>query len=172
MGGAPHTTKTNLGVPLGCPLPTYIKEGGTGGRPRWGAPKGGVLLGLPVQVGSGPPFLFQLGEGREGGRGEKERGGAAPSLVQFGLAMGGGGRPSLEVLLSFPIWPIKGHYFPRRIPVTLRYSEKYPNHSEPFRSPNIVVQYINVHVSTILRLLVMSVITSGTPNKLRYIKNA
>ena len=31
-------------------------------------------------------------------------------------------------------------------------------------------QYINLYVLTISRLLVMSVITSGTPNKLRYIK--
>ena len=57
-----------------------------------------------------------------------------------------------------------------RIPVTLRYSEKYPNHSKPFRTPNIVVQYIDLYVSTILRLIVMSPISSGTPNYLRYIK--
>ena len=31
-------------------------------------------------------------------------------------------------------------------------------------------QYINLYVSTISRLLVMSVIKSGTPNYLRYIK--
>ena len=36
--------------------------------------------------------------------------------------------------------------------------------------PTIVVQYINLYVSTISRLLVMSVITSGTSNNLRYIK--
>ena len=62
------------------------------------------------------------------------------------------------------------HYFPRWAPVTSEYSDKYPNHSEPFRCPNIVVQYIDLYVSTISRLLVMSVITSGTPNYLRYIK--
>ena len=39
-----------------------------------------------------------------------------------------------------------------------------------FRSPNIGFQCINLHVSTISRRLVMSVITSGTPNNLRYIK--
>ena len=69
-------------------MATYIKEGGGGGRPRRGAPVGGVQLGFTILVGV--PFLFQ--EGREGrsrrGR-RKERGGAAPSLVQFGLAMGG-----------------------------------------------------------------------------------
>ena len=34
----------------------------------------------------------------------------------------------------------------------------------------MVIQYIDLYVSTILRLLVMSVIISGTPNYLRYIK--
>src|SRR3989337_1752038 len=79
----------------------------------------------------------------------------------------GGARPPLEALLSFPVWPIKAHYFPRRIPITLRYSKKYPNHSEPFRCPNIAFQYINLYLSTISRLLVMSVISSRTPNNLR-----
>ena len=46
-------------------------------------------------------------------------------------------------------------------------SETSPEH---FRCLNIVVQYINLYVSTISRLLVMSVITSGTPNNLWYIK--
>src|SRR5215216_1247394 len=58
------------------------------------------------------------------------------------------------------------HLFPR-IPVTPRYSKKYPNHSEPFRCPNIAFQYIDLYLSTISRLLVMSVISSGTPNYLR-----
>ena len=39
--------------------------------------------------------------------------------------------------------------------------------SEPFRCPYITFQYITLYVSIILRLLVMSVISSGTPNKLR-----
>src|SRR3989337_1482401 len=59
------------------------------------------------------------------------------------------------------------HEGPIRIPVTLRYSEKYPNHSEPFRCPNIAFQYIDLYLSTISRLLVISVILSGTPNYLR-----
>ena len=87
MEGAPHTAKTNLGVPLGCPLPTYIKEGGRGGRPRGGAPKGGVLLGLLVQVGFAP-FSFLTLEGKEGGEKEKEGRGHAPPLVQFGFGKG------------------------------------------------------------------------------------
>ena len=38
---------------------------------------------------------------------------------------------------------------------------------EQFRCPNTMVQYINLYLSTISRLLVMSVISSGSPNKLR-----
>ena len=44
----------------------------------------------------------------------------------------GGLQPPLEALLSFPVWPIKAQYFPPRILITLRYSERYPNHSETF----------------------------------------
>ena len=54
-------------------------------------------------------------------------------------------------------------------PVTLRHSGFLRNHPEHFRCPNIVVQYIDLYFSTISRLLVMSVIISGTPNYLRYI---
>ena len=104
---------------------------------------GGVLLGLLVLVA--PPFL--LTEGERGKRGEGE---------------GKGGRAPL-----FPYGPIRPNTSPRQIPVTLRYSEKYPNHSEPFRCPNIAFQYTNLYLSTISRLLVMSVISYGTPNKLR-----
>ena len=67
-------------------------------------------------------------------------------------------------------WAHKAHYFSRGVPVSLRHSGFLRNHPEHFRCPNIAVQYINIYVSTILRLLVMSVITSGTPNYLRYIK--
>ena len=38
--GAPHTAKTNLEVPLGCPLPPYINEQG-GSRPALGRAKEG-----------------------------------------------------------------------------------------------------------------------------------
>ena len=43
----------------------------------------------------------------------------------------------------------------------------YPIHSGPFRCPNTTFQYINLYLSTISRLLVMSVISFGTPNKLQ-----
>ena len=50
------------------------------------------------------------------GKGEKEegvgegKGGAAPSLVQFGPAHGV--RPPLVALFSFPLRPMKAQYFP------------------------------------------------------------
>ena len=102
----------------------------------------------------------------------KERGGGRrPSLlVQFGLG-GEGARglpwqplPLLHIRPIRPINPPGGSGNPSGTPVL---SEASP---EPFWCPNIVIQYINLYVSTISRLLVMFVITSGTPNNLRYIK--
>ena len=63
------------------------------------------------------------------------------------------------------------HYFSGGgVPVTLRLSGFLRNHPKHFRCPNIAVQYIDLYVSTISRLLVMSVIISETPNNLQYIK--
>src|SRR4051812_45620920 len=79
----------------------------------------------------------------------------------------GGARPASPS----PLKPNKAHIllppYSRNYP---RYSQKYPNHSEPFRCPNIVVQYIDLYVSTISRLLVMSPISSGTPNSFGTLK--
>ena len=136
----------------GCPAPI-------------GAPQVGFLLGILFLVG------FQLGEGRgKEGEGEREgKGGAAPFLVLFGLKGRGHaacpGRP-----LSLSTRAHRGPLVPPGVPVTLRHSGFLRNHPEHFRCLNIVVQYINLYVSTISRLLVMSVFTSGTPNKFRYIK--
>ena len=51
----------------------------------------------PTPTGSRPP-LFEVGVGEEGREEEKERGGVAPLLVQFGLEVEGArgcpGRPS------------------------------------------------------------------------------
>ena len=93
-----------------------------------------------------------------------------PPLVQFG--------PEGEGRASCPGWPSLSPLRPIRpitlpgggVLVTLRHSGFLRNHPGHFRCQNIVVQYINLYVSTISRLLVMSVITSGTPKKLRYIK--
>src|SRR3954465_10743008 len=107
----------------------------------------GFLLGLQVLVG-----VHQKGRKGEGIGGEGEVAGPLfPSPIR---ARGEGGRSSLFSL--FPLKPIKAHYFSRN-PVTPRYLRKYPNHSEPFRCPNIVFQYIDLYVSTISRLLVMSI---------------
>ena len=144
-------------VSRGAPLPPYIKEqGGGGGRTRRGRAKGS-----PTPTGSRTPsFLVGVGEGGKRGRGGRKSGphplsnsdqrGAA-RLLPFGLSP------------LFPYGPIRPIYSPansRNSPVL----QKYPNDSEPFRTPNIVVQYIDLYVSTISRLLVMSPISSGTPN--------
>ena len=169
-GGGGHRTRLKdqlinlcLGVP---PAPVY--KGGRGGGAA--GPKG-CAWRSPTPTGSRTPsFLVGLGEGEGKGEEEKERGGPRPpSLVQFGLPMGGGAT-SWAAALSLPSGPIRpitspgGSGNPSGTPV---FSETSPEH---FRCPNIVVQYINLYVSTISRLLVMSVITSGTPNNLWYIK--
>ena len=86
---------------------------------------GGDRLGLLVLVYHIPFLLSEGGRGNERER-EKERGGAPPPLVQFGLPMGG---TPCGLPLS-PRWPMLAHYFPRGVPVTPRYSDKYPKHSE------------------------------------------
>ena len=149
----------------GAPAPVYKGARGEAAGLGGGCTKGGVLL--PPGVGL-PPFLVQVGEGKEGEDKEKEgeggKGGKRarpPSPIRFGL----GGSRALPPL--FHHLAHEAQYFFPRIPVTPRYSEKYPNHLEP----NIVIQYIDLYVSTISRLLVISLISSGTPNYLRYIKS-
>ena len=89
MEGAPHTAKRTIDVSLGCPLPSYIKEG----RRRWPARRGrakgeGSPTRTPLLVGFAP--LPSNGEGKgERGEREKERGGGVPPpLVQFELGRG------------------------------------------------------------------------------------
>src|SRR3954464_5600527 len=53
---------------------------------------------------------------------------------------------------------------------TLTHSSGPPTRDPPVLTPTIGFQYISLHVSTISRLLVISVITSETRNNLRYIK--
>ena len=113
-----------------------------------------------------PPFLLLEGErGKERER-EEERGAAPPPLAQFGLPMGGRAT-SWAAALSLPSGPLRpntslgGSGNPSGTLVCTRYTP------EPFRCPNTTFQYINLYLSTISRLLVMSVISSRTPNKLR-----
>ena len=128
----------------------------------WGACQvWGILLGLPSP--SRIPLLFPIPSRRrrEGGRGEKEGGGRRPLLVQFGPAHGEGCGHPLRPFSPFLYGPLRPNTNSCNSPVL----RKYPNHSEPFRCSNIAFQYIVLDVSTISRLLVMSVISFGTPNK-------
>src|SRR3954462_3961057 len=168
-GGGGHRTrlrndlKDQLVCLWGAPLPPYIKEQG-GGRPALeGRAKGGGVL-LPVGVGLPfpSPTRFGEGEGKERER-ERERGAAPPPPCPIRTPHGGGAPPP-GAALSLPSWPIMAHYFPGGSGNPFRHSGIIRNHSEPFRCPNIAVQYINLYVSTISTLLVMSVISSGTPN--------
>jgi hypothetical protein len=143
--------------------PSSVYKGGRAGWPL------GVRQGRersPTRAPSPSRIPSWKGEGRER-EGEGKGGVAAPqSLVQFGPARGGAQQP-LRPAPLFPVWPNKAHNFPRGGSEPLRHSGKYPNHSEPFRRPNIAFQYIDLYLSDIPRLLVMSVISSGTPNYLR-----
>ena len=79
---------------------------------------------------------------------EKERGRRPPLLVQFGP--GGRRRAAhLWLPLSLSTKAHMAHYFSRGVPVTLRLSGFLRNHPKHFRSPNIVIQYIDLYVSTI-----------------------
>ena len=162
-GGGHHTWLREINDQLVCsrvPLPPYIKE--QGGRPA-GAVGRARRRSPPPSRSRTPLFPTPTRRGKGRGRGRRKGGRRPPLLVQFGP----GGRrraahpgcPSLSPLR--PIWPITS---PGGVPVTLRHSGFLRNHPEHFRCPNIVVQYIDLYVSTISRLLVMSPISSGTPN--------
>ena len=149
-----------------CPLPPYIKEQG-GGRPALGGAS--RRRSPPPSRSRTPSFLLLLGGGKEGGEGGGKGGAAPPLLVQFGPE--GEGRTACpSPALSLSTKAHKAHYFSGGGPVTLQHSGFLRNYPEHFRCPNIVVQYINLYVSTISRLLVMSPISSRTPDYLRYIK--
>src|SRR5215216_4215517 len=119
-GGHRTRLKINLCV-LGCPPAPVYKGWRRGGRPAPRAhPKCGVLLGLQVLVG-----VHQKEEREKEGEGEKkERGGAAPPLVQFGLGPWGA-QPALVSSSLFPLKPTKAHMFPG-IPVTPLVLRKIP----------------------------------------------
>ena len=149
------------------PLPPYIKEqGGRCGRPGGSAP-GGVLL--PPGVGLLPFRCWIRRRGGKRWRRRRKGGRRLPLLVLFGLG-GRGARPLPWPPLLISTKAHYGPFTPGGVPVTPGSPVKSRFHPENFRYPNIGFQYINLHVSTISRLLVMSVITSGTPNNLRYIK--
>ena len=80
MGGAPHMAKKSTCVSMGCPLATYIKEGGREEAGQVWVRQGGALLGLLVQVGFGP-LLPSNGEGKGKGGVLVLLGGGLPSLA-------------------------------------------------------------------------------------------
>ena len=102
-GGGGHRTRLRdqeinccvFGVP---PAPVYKGSKGEADRPSEGAPGGGVLL----LVGVGLPFPSPTRRGKEGEGEEKERGVAAPPLVQFGLGPWGARGQASWLLLFFP----------------------------------------------------------------------
>ena len=149
-------------VSRGAPLPPYIKEqGGRPADPLWHARR----RSPPPSRSRTPLFPTPPGRGKGRGRGRRKGGRRPPLLVQFGPE--GEGRaacPRSALSLSLSTKAHKAHYFSRGGPVTLRHSGFLRNHPEHFRCPNIVVQYIDLYVSTISRLLVMSVIIYETPN--------
>ena len=172
-GGGGHRTRLkdqliNLCV-LGCPLPQYIKEQG-GGRPALGCAKerGGVLL----LVGVGLPFPSPTRK-REGGRKERERErerGATPPSPSPIRTPHGRGRATSWLLLSLsPLGSVRPNTSPGGSgnPPALRFSPKSPGTLPVSEYSRPIYQSLCLdHFET----PVMSVITSGTPNKLRYIK--
>jgi len=94
-----------FGVP---PAPVYKGARGRGGRPGEGHARRS-----PTPTGSRtPPFLVGIGEGK--GEGERRKG-APPSLVQFGLGLGGA-QPALGSPSLFPLKPNKAHILPDEFP--------------------------------------------------------
>ena len=152
---------------LGCfwDASASVYKGSEGGRLAGHRRRARRVL-LPLGVGF-PPILVGIGfaEGEK-----RERG---PATSPSPNRTRGRGRRAAHVGLPL-LFSTKAHHGPfssrggsGNLPGTPVKSRFHPEH---FRYPNIGFQYINLYVSTISILLVMSVITSGTPNNLRYIK--
>jgi hypothetical protein len=166
-GGTAHGL-SNIVCRIGAPPSVY--KGGRGRRQPKGCTLGGggVLLGLPPKWRRPPnPTPTRSREGR--GKGEGKGGGAPPKpRAPFGPPKGGGGAPA-------PLWagvpPLHGPYGPCSSPGGSGNPSDTPiniwNLPEHFRCPNTIIQYINLYLSTISRLLVMSMISSRTLNNIR-----
>ena len=169
MVGGHHTRLRDQEINFcvyGVPPPPYIKGGGGEGRPRgWRALGGGNLL----QVGLPLPFLVQEGAGRKERERGKARGRRPPFLVLFGLK--GRGRASCPCRpLSLSTRAQQGPLVPAGGSGNPRYSDKCLKPSGTFM--------VSKHSRPIYRSLRLDhfenprhvMITSGTPNYLRYIK--
>ena len=124
-------------------------------------------------LSNSPPTICS-GVGRKGEREGKEGGGRIASLSfslplllsSSYLAIKGGAAAHASCCVS-PLGPL-GPYLlsgvpgtPSSDPICTRY---LPEH---FRCPNSIVLYINLYLSTISRLLFMSLLSSKTPNNIR-----
>ena len=98
---------------MGCPLATYIKDGGGEAGQPLGRQKCGVLLGLPSPSRIPPP-TWNRKKGREK---EREGRGRPLSLVQFGPIHGEGARPPLRPFSPFPYGPLRPNTNSRNSPV-------------------------------------------------------
>ena len=109
-GGGHRTRLRNQLVCLwGAPSPIYkgVEEGSAGRPASWGVPQGGNPTPIRSRF---PPFLVQLG-----GEGKRKRGRRK-------------GAPRLGCLLLSSTRAHEGPLTPRGVPVTPRYSGKYPIH--------------------------------------------
>ena len=168
--GALHTARESWCCVLGAPSHIYI-GGREGEAAKRGAQIGGILLGVPPKPR--PPFLiWSAGKGGGGWHPpfpfsherERQEGIALPFFLPWGWPNKGGDAPAPFCPLLWLIKPITCHGVPGTPsgdPIPSRYIPKH------FRCPNTIVLYINLYLSTISRLLVMSVISSGTPNNIR-----
>ena len=140
MEGAPHTAKTIVCCPLGCPLPPYIKEGrrrptNKGGRQGEGSP-----TRTPVLVGFGPTLFSFYRRGKRGRRGRGEgKGGAPPFLVQFGLPIRRGRGCPLWAASPLPYGPCRPNLPPGcsgNLPVLRKNARITWNHSDVRMQPS------------------------------------
>ena len=107
-GGGHRTRLRDCLFYFGVP-PGHVHKGeGREAGGQEGRAMGGVLLGLLVQVGFGPPFSFLPPEGiGRRGRG-KGKGGYAPSSMSYSNSLGGGCAPPPWASLSLPsLFPLR-----------------------------------------------------------------
>mgnify|MGYP005837364921 CR=1 FL=1 len=137
QGEGPHQPPKGLCAPL---PPSHVTWRGGGASPRAAAPPG---LGGKFPRGGAP---------------------TSPGYVRWG---GRGAQPLSGLMCPLPL----AHKAP---PTLAGASETHFGHTshhlvppEQFRTPIPFVQYTDLHLRTIPELLVMSGISSGTPNNLR-----
>ena len=106
-----------------------------------------------------PPLLSSLS-------GERQEGAGPSSFLPRAGSQEEGGAPLwARVLPSF--WPVRPNNSPRPPGTPSVDLIIIRCISEPFRRPNTIIIYINLYLQTIPKLLVMSVISSGTLNNIR-----